>query len=367
MKPTSSQKDQLTTGNTFIHKKEETIEHVNKIIDDYYSLSSSKAGLIHPRFKTLIDVIHNLSRAGGKRMRPYIAVITYEAYGGLEYLDICKAGASLEMIHTAMLIHDDIIDRDFVRYGVPNVAGQYKKIYQDIAGEDIDHFSTSAAILAGDINISASYQLINETNFSPQQKILAQNLLTEAIFTVSGGELIDTEAILYPEEETDPITVSRTKTAHYSFVTPLLFGAVLSEQSNEELDKLKYLGMQLGVAFQLSDDLLGVFGDENITGKSTIGDIREGRRTWMAQNARKLMDDQQQAFVASNYGNKLVTAEQADEIRKIFIECGAKAAAEQKISELANKANELIASLSISEESKALYHDLVKAMTVRNK
>jgi geranylgeranyl diphosphate synthase type II len=347
--------------------KADIIRDVNVIIDSFYDNSRAKAAALHPRFELLLEVMHNLTAAGGKRMRPYLAVSVYTAYGGAQYKDMCHVGAALELLHTAMLIHDDIIDRDLTRYGIDNVAGQYLKIYGSVTNKDPDHYSTAAALLAGDINISAAYQLVLESGFSAEQKIKAHTYVAEAIFRVAGGELIDTDAVLYPSEQTDPLTVAEIKTAHYSFVTPMLCGAALAGAEEAELNKLTQLGMSLGVAFQLSDDILGMFGDESITGKSTIGDIREGRRTWMAEYAKQHAPSNQKLLLHEYYGADDITIEQADAVRRVFVDCGAKQACSDKIAELLQEAIDSIETLNINPSSKNLFLELVHTMSDRQK
>jgi geranylgeranyl diphosphate synthase type II len=349
------------------HSKEEIILLVNQVIDQYYAMSIAKAGLLHPRYEKLLVSMRTLAMAGGKRMRPYLAVTTYEAYGGTQLKDMCIVGASLELLHGAMLIHDDIIDRDSVRYGINNISGQYREHYKELAGEDAAHFADSAALLAGDITLSASYQLILDSGFRAEQKILAQRLLAEAIFKVCGGELIDTDAALYPPEESDPLLINEIKTAHYSFVTPMLIGAALAGANEDELQKLTSFGMKLGVAFQLADDLLGMFGDEALTGKSSMGDMREGKRTWLSRTAFERASQEQLMILEQQYGNKDLQEPDADRIRQIFIDSGAVEACSQKIEELAAEAKVAMQKLELSHEAKGVYLELIDKTTRRDK
>lgn len=351
-----------------MHDKKQVTEAVNNVLNDHFEHKRQKAMSLHPRFGALMTHIHELVAAGGKRARPYLTVHTYESYGGRQFEDICKVGAGIELLHTAMLMHDDIIDRDYVRYGVKNIAGRYREIYQQQGGNDADvkHMADSAALLAGDVNIAASFQMILTSNFSAEQKIAAQELLAEACFRVTGGELIDTDAVFYPEEETHAVTVMEVKTAHYSFVTPLLIGATLAGADDQEKVKLENLGMKLGVAFQLTDDLLGMYGDSAITGKSVIGDIREGKRTVLYQEALQRSDTQQREYLQKFYGNSAITEDQATKVRQLFVNTGAKLAVESEIQSYADTALSIVASLKISNEARVIFEGFITSMIKRD-
>lgn len=357
---------QITTQ-PVIRSQQEITSLVNEIISQHYQASIAKARLLHPRYARLLQAMHALAAAGGKRMRPYLAVMTYESYGGSKYRDMCTVGAALEQLHAAMLMHDDIIDRDYTRYGVKNVSGQYRDIYNQIAGKDAAHYADSAAILAGDISLSAAYQLVLDTGFSAKQKLVLQRLLGEAVFRVCGGELIDTEAALYQPQATDPLLVSGMKTAHYSFVTPMLCGSLMAGAVEDEIEKLTDLGMKLGVAFQLADDILGIYGDQAVTGKSNTGDIREGRRTWLAGKARELASTDQLKIIDSCYGNPGLDTEQADSIRRVFAACGALAACQNKITGLADECRIIVASLALPISAKDNFYNIITKATQRDR
>ncbi len=351
------------------HLKPEIIAEVNGVLETYYARSVQKAGELHPRFGELLETMRALTLAGGKRSRPYIAVLAYEAYGGNQFKDICRVGAGIELLHSAMLIHDDIIDRDYIRYGVDNIAGQYRRRYGALTrnNQDANHYADSTAIMAGDIAITAAYQLVLESGFTPEQKIAALEMLSEAAFRVAGGELIDTDSSMYPFADTDPLTVAEIKTAHYSFVTPLLIGAVLADADKDELAKLDELGKHIGTAFQLCDDLLGIFGDETRTGKSAVSDIREGRQTYLLHTAYAAADTGQGQVLRQYYGKTDITPGQASLVRAALASSGARAATEQKIAAHAAKANEIVKTLTIDAASRQIFSKFITSMTERDK
>ncbi len=359
----------VTTVSDTMHTYAEVVDEVNRVLASYYSHYGKKAHELHPRFGQLLGAMQNLTMAGGKRIRPYLCMFIYEAYGGNQFEDVAKAGAALELLHAGLLIHDDIIDRDLVRHGTDNVAGRYRKILarQSDKVAEVAHIADSAALLAGDIHLTTASQLILDTKFSAELKLKVLGNLTETMFRVAGGELIDSDAGFYDEPETDPLIVAAVKTAHYSFVTPLLCGAILAEVAEEEFIKLTNIGNDLGIAFQLQDDLLGIFGREETTGKSALGDIREGKQTWLYQAAKQHSNGTQLKQLERYYGNPDVTGKQAELVRKVLTESGAKAACKAKITEYTEQARIQINTLAIGRTARKQLDEFVIGLLTRSK
>ena len=306
--------------------------------------------------------IEKLLTSGGKRFRPYMVLGTYQAYAPNAPLnDVLAAAAAQELLHLAMLIHDDIIDRDTVRYGVKNVAGQYLDFYATYIhdNEERIHMSNAAAVLAGDTLIADAHALLRSTAIDSDRLRRAETILTKAIFDVIGGELLDTEIAHLPKGSISTLDVARHKTASYSFVSPLTMGAVLAGAPETDIDTLKKLSGHLGVGYQFRDDLLGVFGNEETTGKSTSTDLMEGKRTYLIEQFERLANEEQQSdFFAIFHRHDTTDAELA-KAKLLLIESGAKDAVEAAIDDHRYNAEQLIDQLSLSVESRALYHELI--------
>src|SRR3989338_422316 len=258
---------------------------VNRVIDQYFEQSIIDASTISQSYELLWKHLQTLLRSGGKRVRPQMTLLAYDAFGGKNHTTLLPIAAAQELLHFSLLIHDDIIDRDYIRYGVPNVSGQYQDYYQSFVKNktELTHYANSAALLGGDLMLSSAYKLITSSSVSDKDKITAQSLLNQSIFEVAAGELLDTEAVFMPLRSGDTIKIARYKTASYSFIVPLLTGAHLGDASEKQLHLLQSFASSLGIAYQLVDDLLGVFGDEKITGKSTSSDLTEGKHTYMIE------------------------------------------------------------------------------------
>lgn len=322
-----------------------------------------QADKISSDYGQLWRTIANLMRAGGKRLRPYVTFLAYNLDGNHDAIeDILPAATAQEMIHTAMLIHDDIIDRDYIRYGVKNVSGQYNKLYEPYVDDRDErmHFSNSAAIMAGDLLIAEAYSLIQRCNVDSAQIAKAQTVLTEAIFRVVGGELLDTESAFRPFEQVDALTIATQKTASYSFVSPLTMGAQLAGMPEASVEVLTKFGTALGIAYQLKDDILGAFGDEAVTGKSNSGDIREGKHTYLVEQFYATASTEQKEQFAPIFKNDAATKDDIVQARQLLIDSGAKQATNEAIDSFATEARSQLDQLDITEDARLRLNDLIE-------
>lgn len=340
---------------------------INDIIDKYFDESSKRAGTIYPSYAQLWDSLHSLIRAGGKRLRPRMSLLAYETFGGQDVAKFIPIAVAQELLHIGLLIHDDIIDRDNVRYGAPNMTGQYHSIYGqlDLTKDDLNHYSNSAAILAGDLMISEAYQMVMQSNVNDADKLTAMRLLGRGMFDVMGGELLDTESAFRVNAKADALVIARYKTASYSFVAPLLTGAEIAGADANQLSLLHTYAVALGIAFQFADDLLGVLGNEEETGKSNTGDIREGKYTFLVEQCLKLMSADEKTVFGQHFGNPNCTPEEIEAIRNILISSGAREKTEKVILKYAHQARQSLDSLSLESKYYDQFNRLILKATER--
>jgi geranylgeranyl pyrophosphate synthase len=267
-------------------------DDINGLLDVYYKDAVARAQKMHPSYGRLWSALHAAHLAGGKRLRPYVLLLTYAGLGGQDYAAALRAAAAVELLHGCMLVHDDIIDRDYIRHGRPNVAGHYREVYAGHVADPLQntHYSHSAALLAGDLLLADAYNMLHTADIPSGLKLQALELLGQAVFVVAGGELLDTEAAFLPQESGVSLRIAELKTAHYSFVTTMQMGALLAGADAQDIEVLKRAGMAIGCAYQLADDLLGMFGDEQLSGKSASGDLAEGKRTYLIERGLELSD-----------------------------------------------------------------------------
>ncbi len=265
--------------------------------------------------------------SGGKNLRPSLTLAAYAGLGGEDADAVVPVAAAMEMLHTAMLVHDDILDHDEVRRGRPNIAGTRRGdlAHRDLPADQVEDHVLSAALLGGDLALSSSYDLISRTQLPAHHRIACLDLVTRAVRATIAGELLDMYGDLTPMVDADAVRVAELKTATYSFVVPLLAGAQLAGADPTMVSHLERIGTGLGLSFQLADDDLGVFGDPLETGKSNLSDLRSGKRTELVRQAYVAATPEQLTVLERHVGNPGLTEADADTVREILVATGARA------------------------------------------
>ncbi|MHA7262003.1 polyprenyl synthetase family protein [Arthrobacter sp. TMN-37] len=302
----------------------EGLGQVEHALRCFFERSKRRAAAVGPGYLGLWESLES-SSSGGKRFRPRLVLSAYSLLGGSDLDSAALVGASFELLHTAFIIHDDVIDRDFVRRGVPNVAGRYRSI-AGAAGLDpaaAEHVGFSAGVIAGDLALSNAYRLLDRVDAAPATHRRLRRILDEAVFASAAGELLDIEAVLTPRMPPleDILNLARLKTAVYSFEGPLQAGAVLAGADEGLVDCLGDFGRDAGIAYQIADDLLGVFGSETRTGKTNWGDLREGKRTALMAFVAARPEWEE---ISSLVGSPAMSAADADYVRRILEDSGAR-------------------------------------------
>jgi geranylgeranyl pyrophosphate synthase len=340
---------------------------LDEYLDDYFSHSKTAAAQAAPHYERLVVNLHGLYAAGGKRVRPYLAYLSYRLFGGTELRTVLPLAATIELLHMAMLVHDDIIDRDTIRHGQPNLTGRYQQQYGDVAPDKQihDHYAMSASILGGDFLLSEAYRLIGGMPAgSPTQKLALVELFGQTVFEETGGELLDTEAVLYPLHEADPQTISSLKTASYTGRLPLKAGAILAGAPHKTLDALTAIGTDIGIAFQMADDEIGVFGDEKLTGKTASSDLYEAKRTLLLQLTYRRASRADQKILDDIVGNQNAGVAELDTVRNIIQASGALAEHQAQRGEFTDRALQQISSLTTAASVGPLVQ-LIQQLTER--
>lgn len=288
------------------------------------------------------------SSDGGKRFRPALVVGAYHAFGGSNDDDAVTVAMAFELLHAAFLLHDDVIDGDVVRRGQPNVVGSFasQAFERGASASHAELWGQASAILAGDLLIHASQSLVARLDIPHEARGALLDLLEECMFVTAAGELAD---VAYSSGIERPvlsqvISMAQWKTAHYSFQAPLQAGAMLAGATAATLAALGEYGRNVGIAFQLRDDVLGVFGDQELTGKSTTSDIREGKVTPLMCYALQRSE--------SSELSEILERGDADEsdaarVKEILEAVGARSFIEQLIAEHNNAALAAIAAAAI--------------------
>ncbi|MDN6177385.1 MAG: polyprenyl synthetase family protein [Micrococcaceae bacterium] len=263
-------------------------EMVQRILDAEQRADRAAPGLNSRNYDALCRRLE-ATLHGGKRTRPHLVHVAFRAFGGRDLEAAATLGAGFEMLHAALLMHDDVIDRDFVRRGVPTLGAGYRDdaLAHGHASGTAEHAGHSASIIAGDILLAGSIRLAALASAGSPNARTILDVVHSALLASAAGELDDLVFSLSPARtpESDVLNMERLKTAIYSFEAPLQAGALLAGAPPRLAARLGGLGRNLGTAYQIIDDVLGTFGNPQETGKSIDSDLRSGKRTVLTAQA----------------------------------------------------------------------------------
>jgi geranylgeranyl diphosphate synthase type I len=279
-----------------------------------------------------------LIKAGGKRVRPRICLFSYLACGGGGVdMGLVRFAAGIELLHTCMLVHDDVMDRSEVRRGVPSV---HRAILD--AGLLADpRLAEGLAIVVGDVLATLATEEFVADELPADRGRRAAAAVHRAMRETAAGQVLDLISGPRPIEEVSEeeiLLTYRLKTACFAFEAPLRSGAILAGASDEVCDALAGFGIKLGTAFQLRDDLIGFFGTQSLTGKRPEDDLREGKKTLLLRLLWERCGEADRALVAAVAGTREPTGAELEQLREAARETAAADEVERRIAELSRDA-----------------------------
>ncbi|WP_168211764.1 polyprenyl synthetase family protein [Ruania zhangjianzhongii] len=313
--------------------------------------------------------------SGGKRLRAAFAAAGWTAFGGAELAGpVVRAGAGLELFQMAALVHDDIIDASTTRRGMPAAHRQLALRHGELGMDgDADRFGESGALLLGDLLLVAAQQEVErglDVLPSPADR-RGRSILLTMMAEVTVGQYLDIYAQAAPWSE-DPAVdldrarrVIRAKSASYSVQQPLRLGAAMAGADDAGLAACAAFGLPIGEAFQLRDDMLGVFGDPDLTGKPAGDDLREGKRTVLVASAMTRASTAQRAVLQQALGNAQLQPDEIDQVREILYATGADHEVEALIAERVAEGLGVLDAAAVSPQADAVLRSLVRAAVSR--
>ena len=299
----------------------------------------------------LFDEIERMVRAGGKRIRPSFCYWGYRAAGATHDDAIVVAATALELLHTFALIHDDVMDGSAERRGEPTVH-----VAHDV----------STAILAGDLALVLADDLLMGADFSPEPMDDAFRIYSRMRREVIAGQFLDVRAAHSEVGEEDARRIAVLKSGRYSVMEPLLVGAALAEAPHELRRSLAAFGERLGEAFQLKDDLLGIFGDQSITGKPVDSDIKEGKRNLLFAKTLANLTGEDRAFFTTRWGGAGLGDDEIARLRSLVASSGARDAVETLVVELRRDAERFLEA-DLDLEAQEALGELVSMVVSRDR
>ncbi len=307
--------------------------------------------------------------SGGKRFRAAFCYWGFRAVAGPSDVDdaaLIRACAALELLHASALVHDDFMDASDTRRGRPATHRGMAEVHRrDGWRGDPEQYGASAAILLGDLLLSWSDELLRRCGLPLERVIAALDVFDRCRSEVIAGQFLDVSVQARGVADVDAaMTVLRYKSAKYSVERPLHIGATLAGASETQLAELSSFGLPLGEAFQLRDDLLGVFGDPVATGKPAGDDLVEGKRTVLVALALDAAPADEAARLDAALGTPLSPAE-VGELRGVIDRSGAHQQVEEVIGQLAGRAADALTRASFDDHASAVLHELATAVTDR--
>ncbi|NIZ92918.1 polyprenyl synthetase family protein [Kineosporiaceae bacterium B12] len=326
---------------------------------------------VSPDCSPMLDAIATLL-SGGKRLRPSFCYWGYLGAGGSDEDDIVQAAAALELFQAAALMHDDVMDDSDTRRGQPAAHRRFEAMHAQAgwAGSG-SRFGLAGAVLAGDLCLSWSDELFARAGFAPEALLRGRTVFNTMRTQLMGGQYLDMleQASCAQQGAAGAVErarrVVRFKSAKYSIEHPLLLGARLAGADEGLVADYSTFGLALGEAFQLRDDVLGVFGDPGETGKPAGDDLREGKRTVLMAYAVASATSEQAEVVERLLGDPDLDTAGVEQLREVLVDTGALAGVEALIAEQVDVACETLDAAALTEPARAALHELVVAATTR--
>ncbi len=339
----------------FLNFLEFSAKNINKSLDQILNSFQKDQ---NPKLKPLISEFINANK-GGKRLRGALVLLGYKLFSDSKNSDLLKVAAAIEIFQTSILSHDDIIDQSLLRRGE-------KTLYKKLGG---DQYAISQTLILGDIGFFISSKILSESEFEKDRLLDAIKVFNQMVIQTGLGEMLDVELphLGLQRDEKDVLEIHKLKTAYYTIVYPLTIGAILAGAKKTDIEYLKSFGESLGIAFQIQDDILGVFGTEESIGKSVTSDIEEGKNTLLITHALKKGSKKQKEILERFYGKGPVLPPQLAKVKQIFIQTGALDYSGIKEIEYVNSAKEVIPKITSDKSMQKLLFEMADFLVERSK
>lgn len=298
---------------------------------------------------------------GGKHLRACLMMFGFEISGQSVDEEIALAALSIECLHNAFLVHDDIIDNSDLRRGEPTVHKIYEKIAHQagISGHSAASFGTAVALNIGDLGQALAQRILLSSNYDATKLIRGVALFNEHLWHTVMGQMLDNNIDPLNELKEEAVyKIHLNKTAYYSFVLPVLLGFTLGGGNEDWEPILSEYAKRIGIVYQMQDDVLGVFGNVEELGKPTDSDIIEGKKTVLYARAIQCLNGDDRLFLLSNYGKKAVGSYEIDRIRGLFRTSGALQHSNNVADKLCTEAKKILSKLNLCEEHAEILNGL---------
>jgi geranylgeranyl diphosphate synthase type I len=342
---------------------------VRQELATFLSVQRGHMAAIDHDLSPLATAIESFVLGGGKRLRPAYAFWGYRGAGGEDDDRVLTAAASLELVQAAALIHDDLMDASDTRRGEPSVHRRFHALHAEQGWQsDPEGFGMAAALLLGDLCLVWSDEMLESSGLDPAIITRSRPVFDLMRKEVMLGQYLDVLSQARADTSVSRASlVARYKSAKYTVEHPLLFGASLAGASPVINEAYSAFGLPLGEAFQLRDDVLGVFGDPAETGKPAGDDLREGKRTYLIAKAFEgVASARDRERLAASLGDSKLHDDTVAELRGIIVGSGALEATEDRIEQLYADALNALDSVQLADGAGIALRDLAEASVYRS-
>lgn len=350
--------------------KETLVEFKKKVdpeIEKYFNDAIKETEKIDRNVAGSLKQAKKIIMAGGKRARAAFMYYGYLAADGQDVRRMLHTSMSIELIHLFLLIHDDIIDKDDKRHGITTLHNYYsQKGKRFLRNSDPEHFGVSMAIIIGDTISALGSQVIFESGFTPELIVRALNKLQKIVSMTVIGQSEDIHIEKRKQASVGEILkMYEYKTAKYTIEGPLHLGAILAGADDKLLKIFSAYAIPAGIAFQIQDDILGVFGNEKKLGKPVGSDVRQGKYTILVAKAFEKAGGKQKKIIENILGKNDLAKNELEMFRNIIIETGALDYAKNMAIRLANQGKRAIEKADINKEAKEFLTGIAEYMIKR--
>ncbi len=346
----------------------ETRQELSLVIGDFLDEYSVRLGKLNRWSGDFFPLLKQFSMSG-KMIRGGLVYLGAKTGGKVDVKRVLSASAAIEILHSGMLIHDDIMDGDRVRRGNASLHHHYEKIGKRESLATPEHFGSSMGICAGNIAYFLAVSMLSGINFHENDQKESISFILDEILTVGLGQMEDLYLGMRKMHASrkEVLETYRLKTARYTFSLPLCLGARIGGAKRGNLELLEKFGENLGVAYQVRDDELGLFNSSEEIGKSTFSDLREGKKTLHHTILMERCSENEQGNINSFYGHGTVEEEDCYYFISLLEKYGIRKEVGEIIESHLKNAEKIVEQLDVTEDLRKLLRDLIFFTVKRNR
>lgn len=338
----------------------------DKFLDKFFAEKKREASSISPLCSQMMDIYREYMR-GGKKARGALTFLGYQCLGGRQENVALPASVAIEIFHSFLLMHDDWIDKDLLRRGKPTVHIQYEKFFREKKWKgDRRHWGAGMAVVLGDIGCFLAYKILSDLPCLEKRKTQALSYLSDYFIKTAYGEVLDiTYDFIKEAGFKDILSVRELKTAYYTIVMPLAIGASLAGADQKKIKAIEAYGLPVGIAFQLRDDELGLFGEEKTLGKSTLSDLLEGKKTMLILKALESLSDDDKKLLLSVWGQGRTDQSKAQRAKDLILKSQALAFSRKMAKDLVEQGKKFVPQITKLPKYQKLLYEMADFMIER--